>query len=563
MMELRTDRYKLKEIFPEKAKLYAQKLKIKAGELEFVRKGIPIDPKDIEIKEGERAAIRLVTTPHLDRDGEILIPGGAILDDFRQSPTVMYAHDYKSLPIGSDQWIKVVKEGILAKTVYAKHQFAEDVYQCVKDRHLNSNSVGFIPVEAVTPEDKKLFGEAQGILEKDYGILKDESARAKSIYTKYIVLEHSDVPIASNAQSLNLAVSKGELVIQSERLKKDLEIEVVKDREIEMVKDDDKIGLVLKKSDISVINQALTEGFRIIENTKAEAEALGVIITKPETTELKEKICDCPNLTPEEIEREYGKMELIDYGYVQKPYANEHACRMRDPDDFDPDTFRRISRDNEEFPDGSGKIYPISLILAKLKGASGADDSMVLQAFRYPKKKWDADTAKAHCKHNKGQSFEVASENREIKKDKEIEIETTNDGQPKKVAAISGVAIQYPDLENAIKELTGQIVEFKEGRVLSVKNRMLVKETISALTTLKEKLEELHNAAEPPAKEESKEPKERELILEKKGKQDGLDERITDAIEKLFEGDKIGKMMDDAIKDVLDIGIKKKLGKVE
>ena len=110
MMELRTDRYKLKEVFPDKAKVYAQKLKIKAGELEYVRKGIPIDPGDIEIKEGERAAIRLVTTPHLDRDGEILIPSGAILDDFRQSPSVMYVHDYRGLPIVSDQWIKQVKQ---------------------------------------------------------------------------------------------------------------------------------------------------------------------------------------------------------------------------------------------------------------------------------------------------------------------------------------------------------------------------------------------------------------------------------------------------------------------
>ena len=108
MQELRTDRYKLKELFPEKAKKYAQKLKTKATELEFIRKGIPIDPKDIEIKEGERAAIRLVTTPHLDRDGEILMPHGAMLDDFRQSPSVLYAHDYKGLPVGHDQWIKPV-----------------------------------------------------------------------------------------------------------------------------------------------------------------------------------------------------------------------------------------------------------------------------------------------------------------------------------------------------------------------------------------------------------------------------------------------------------------------
>ena len=237
MMELRTDRFKFKKLFPDKAKHFAQKLHIKADEIEFVRKGIPIDPKDIEVKEGERAAIRLITTPHLDRDGEILIPHGAVLDDFRQSPSVLYAHDYKGLPIGHDQWIKVQKEGIIAKTSYAKHQFAEDVFQCVKHKDLNSNSVGFIPVEAVKPEDKKDFEALQDTLEKDYGIDKKESGKAKNIYTKWIMLEHSDVPVASNAQSLNLAVSKGEIEIKSERLRKDLEIEVVKDvpdKEIEV-----------------------------------------------------------------------------------------------------------------------------------------------------------------------------------------------------------------------------------------------------------------------------------------------------------------------------------------
>jgi len=53
MQELRTDRYKLKELFPDKTKKYAQKLHKKAGEIEFIRKGIPIDPKDIGIKEGK------------------------------------------------------------------------------------------------------------------------------------------------------------------------------------------------------------------------------------------------------------------------------------------------------------------------------------------------------------------------------------------------------------------------------------------------------------------------------------------------------------------------------
>ena len=284
MQELRTDRCKLKELFPTKAKKYAQKLHKKANEIEFIRKGIPIDPDNIEIKEGERAAIRLITTPHLDRDGEILIPGGAMLDDFRQSPSVLFGHDYKSLPVGSDQWIKLVKEGILAKTVYAKHQFAEDVYQCVKDKHLNSNSVGFIPVEVVNPEDnKKEFAEWQGVLEKDYGIDKEESGKAKAIYPKWIMLEHSDVPVASNAQSLNLAVGKGELVIQSERLKKDLEIEVVKDKKIEVVKDfaTGKLEIIKERDDDKKEEESKGE-----ETTEAGAEEEKVeTVNKPEVTE--------------------------------------------------------------------------------------------------------------------------------------------------------------------------------------------------------------------------------------------------------------------------------------
>jgi len=301
MQELRTDRYKLKELFPDKTKKYAQKLHKKAGEIEFIRKGIPIDPKDIGIKEGERAAIRLVTTPHLDRDGEILIPSGAILDDFRQSPSVLYGHDYKGLPVGSDQWIKQTKEGILAKTIYAKHQFAEDVYQCVKAKHLNSNSVGFIPIEAVNREDdKKAFAEWQGVLEKDYGIEMGESDKAKTIYTKWLMLEHSDVPVASNAQSLNLAVSKGEITIKSPRLKKDLEIEVVKDKdvEIEVIKGKDGVTtfsppIANNDKEIEVIKDKNDKEEKEIKGEKAEkagAKEEKETITKPETTDQYHRI---------------------------------------------------------------------------------------------------------------------------------------------------------------------------------------------------------------------------------------------------------------------------------
>lgn len=318
-MELRTDRYTLKDLIhgneekglkpiketnPTKAQelgKYAQKLHRKLDDIVFVRKGIPIDPKDITIKEGERAAVRLISTANLDRDGEILIPKGVELDDFRQSPSVLYAHDYKGLPIGSDQWIKIVPQGIMAKTAYAKHQFAEDVYQCVKDEHLRSNSVGFIPVDFHSMDtDKEGFSQCQDVLEKEYGIPRDVSGKAKTIYSKWILLEHSDVPVASNAQSLNIAVSKGVLNLQSERLKKDLEVEVIKDEDIIILEEHEADKSIpekkIKRGEgiIEVELDNFTEGekaeidYRVEKGKEAIAELRKKgktikIITKPET----------------------------------------------------------------------------------------------------------------------------------------------------------------------------------------------------------------------------------------------------------------------------------------
>ena len=79
-----------------------------------------------------------------------------------------------------------------------------------------------------------------------------------------------------------------------------------------------------------------------------------------------------------------------------KPYPNEHACRLRDPDDFEEDSFKRMTRKHE------GKEY--SVIAGRLKGEDGLTD----QAFRYDKDVWDANEAKSHCADHDGK-FEPAA----------------------------------------------------------------------------------------------------------------------------------------------------------
>ncbi len=79
-----------------------------------------------------------------------------------------------------------------------------------------------------------------------------------------------------------------------------------------------------------------------------------------------------------------------------KPLPNEHACRLRDPGDFEAGTFRRVARVSD------GKKYAI--IMGKLEG----EDAMTEQAYRYDKEVWDESDAETHCEDHDG-SFEAAT----------------------------------------------------------------------------------------------------------------------------------------------------------
>jgi len=97
-------------------------------------------------------------------------------------------------------------------------------------------------------------------------------------------------------------------------------------------------------------------------------------------------------------------MDLPDIGeayHWQKPYPNEHACRLRDPGDFEADSFRRTSREHE------GKKY--SVIMGRLKGQT----TLTEQTYRYPTDAWDVSSARAHCKDHNGILFEPAKDVRD------------------------------------------------------------------------------------------------------------------------------------------------------
>jgi hypothetical protein len=83
------------------------------------------------------------------------------------------------------------------------------------------------------------------------------------------------------------------------------------------------------------------------------------------------------------------------------PYPHEHACRLRDPADFVPRSFRSLPRRHE------GKPYRV--IIGKVRGHDLPTDPMVEQTYRYPADLWTPEEAERHGRAHGGTWFEPAT----------------------------------------------------------------------------------------------------------------------------------------------------------
>jgi len=224
--DLITERLKLKDIYPERAEALAKEYDLKVDDLELVRKGIIAEKADVD--KDERSVTSYINTAAKDRDNEVIEPKGAILTHYRKNPVVPYGHDYRGLPVAKNIWVKKDDKGLLAKTVFLKHAFADEVFHLYTDSVAGTGpamkawSIGFIPLkwEESPPEERKPPKEGKG--EKD--------TRIRRTYKKWELLEYSAVMIPSNPEALTQMVEKG--LIKSDKLKKDIkefiEIEGVK-----------------------------------------------------------------------------------------------------------------------------------------------------------------------------------------------------------------------------------------------------------------------------------------------------------------------------------------------
>lgn len=101
-----------------------------------------------EIK-GEDIIGAVASSGSMDRDGDILVPSGWELDNFRKNPVLLWAHDSYSLPIGKATDISIIGNDLRFNAKFAENEneFAGKVAKLMRGGFLNSFSVGFIPKE--------------------------------------------------------------------------------------------------------------------------------------------------------------------------------------------------------------------------------------------------------------------------------------------------------------------------------------------------------------------------------------------------------------------------------
>ena len=125
------------------------------------------------------------------------------------------------------------------------------------------------------------------------------------------------------------------------------------------------------------------------------------------------------------------------------PFPNEHSCRLKSPDEFQPKSFRRMT---ENQPKGQ------SLIIARPKGKT----TTAAQSIRYDKAIWTEEKAKASCA-DKGGTFEPASS-------EAAEAEKYPEASWQDVVALVEAKLSFNEKQDLIQKALREHLGFWEGK---------------------------------------------------------------------------------------------------
>jgi hypothetical protein len=164
------------------------------------------------------SATFVISTGKQDRDGDIVIPKGCILDGYKKNPVIFLNHQQHPIPIGKAMGpdgrlsVSIQSDRILA-TCYFDQADPDSVYIYgkVKRGFLNATSIGFFPLEAERLPEKKGRRNGETVGQQWQGWL----------FKRWELLEFSIVGVPSNPEALMLDDLDGAKI--SQKLRKALQ----------------------------------------------------------------------------------------------------------------------------------------------------------------------------------------------------------------------------------------------------------------------------------------------------------------------------------------------------
>lgn len=139
-------------------------------------------PTVIEARGDEPSII--ISTSTIDREGDVLVPEGARLENYLKNPVVLFGHDHHELPVGAATSITVEPgRGLRAAWRWLEgDERAGRVRNAWDQRALGATSVGFSPIRYEPREDD------------GYGLR----------YTEWELLEFSIVNVPANPEAVRV-----------------------------------------------------------------------------------------------------------------------------------------------------------------------------------------------------------------------------------------------------------------------------------------------------------------------------------------------------------------------
>jgi HK97 family phage prohead protease len=137
-----------------------------------------------------REVAHLITTTNPDRVGDVVEASGADLANYLRHPVVMADHSYSiDRIIGRAVNLTVDEKGIFARTKYRDTPLGRDAFNLAAEG-LGAWSIGFRPIS--------------------FKAMKDDKGYTKGFhFTKWEMLEYSQVAIPMNADAVQNAVTRG------------------------------------------------------------------------------------------------------------------------------------------------------------------------------------------------------------------------------------------------------------------------------------------------------------------------------------------------------------------